>query len=184
MESGAISVTNQVLLPSQPSGTGDVQFIPLGGDGFTAPHAAYTVRNFSSTGDATGGRVTQDIFMDPRYCSMISWVVSQIEQAIPADADCRISIDGSEQPGQVYAQNIKAAAAALGVQTISCQFSPRPFIYPGGGAPRIHTSQANVNGDEYTLDCLIYLFNIRVRETTPFGWLLAAAGGSGYSTSP
>ncbi len=67
-----MAVTISVNLPDNP-GTGALRFIPLGGNGYTAPFAMWQLRAFAATGDATAGALSLTVRMDPRYCSMVGY---------------------------------------------------------------------------------------------------------------
>ncbi len=49
-----MAVSTTFTPPAQPT-AGNLTYVPLGGDGFSAPLAAYAVQDFQDIGDATGG---------------------------------------------------------------------------------------------------------------------------------
>ncbi len=85
------------MLPAQPA-VGQVQYVPLGGDGFRAPFAAYAISSHTVAGDAGGGFAQLRISMDPRFCSLVAWTTIGITQVTPADAVLRgiVGSDGLE----------------------------------------------------------------------------------------
>jgi len=173
---GAISVTQAFTLPAQPA-SGAVTYIPLGGDGYTAPFAAYAIRLARITGDASSGFMGIDITMDPRFCSLITFITGQIQQATSADADVELSISGSPYPTVVSSGPQVAVASLVSGFEIASTFNPPPIILPGGNqAPLLRARYLNVNGDFGFIDAMVFLFNISVRETTPMGWLLFSKG--------
>ncbi len=167
-------------MPDQPT-SGLVQYIPLGGDGFTAPFAAYSITDYFAAGTATGGKVTLTANMDPRFCSLVSYVTFRMIQATPANEVVRVTVAGGQQPLQSNTETVVATGAEFAHSINSC-WSPVPIVLPGGNfaseAPRLLGAAPNTDGDFYDLFALIYLFNIRVRETTPMGPLLWARGAT------
>ncbi len=175
-----MSVSESVTLPAQPT-TGSVSRVPLGGDGYTAPSAAYAIRGHAVTGDAGGGTATLTINCDDRFCSLVAWVSAGVNQGTSADAEFRRIITSAQGLGiPQLAENGLATAvvAAFGVEVQSL-WNPPPVILPGGpDVGRLSYAFTNVLNDVYTLQAYIYLFNIRVRETTPMGPLLWARGST------
>lgn len=169
-------------MPGQPT-TGDLQYIPLGGDGFTAPIAAYNIVGFSVTGAVGGGSMTLTATMDDRFVSLISYVSIGDAQVSSADADVSIFLSAGNlgMPPQALAENVTAIAAdaSQGGGTIRRTWSPQPVLLAGGRRAGVLTfKMVNVDADVYTLSALIYLFNLRVRETTPMGPLLWSRGAT------
>lgn len=166
-------VTETVVLPNQPT-VGSVKYVPLGGDGYTAPHAAYEIRNFQITGDDQLGKAQLTLDMDQRFCCLVSYAVGQIAQGTAADADFRFSLGGSLEQGV-----ITKTAATLSTVTIGRTWRPPPVLQEGGSnAPQLRMVYENVDADVYFLTSLIYLFNIRAREVGPLGYLLWSQGAS------
>lgn len=175
-----MAVSETIVLPNQPS-SGRLTRIPLGGDGFYAPTAAYAVTNFALTGDVSGGAVTHLVTMDNRFCSLVSWISFTIAQATAADADFRVSIGGTTGIIPVFVENNAAVAtsAVVNALTVGKTIVPPPAVLPGGGDPGIIAVRTlNVDTDVVTMNAMIYIFNIRAREKTPMGPLLWARGSS------
>ncbi len=182
MEGDPISVNESIILPAQPAG-GVVNYVPLGGDGFTSPFAAYTVNNMNDTGDATGGSAVLKVTMDPRFCALIQYVTWNIGQATPAAAEFRLRIVSSLNAVPLLVSQGTAANISLNVSSgneVGETWTPTPIILPGSGgvAPFLEARFANVDTDVYKLFMNIFLFNIRVRELTPMGPLLWARGST------
>ncbi len=178
MEGSATSVVEDITLPGEPA-DGSVAFVPLGGDGFTAPKFAYAVKDFRLTGDASGTFIQHDVFMDERWCALVSYVSFTIAQGTSADADFRMSI-GSLRSAELQDSGVVIAIASL-VDSIevSHTWNPPALILPGAGdAARIRLQTLNVLNDVVALSALVYLFDVRVRETTPMGPLLWARGST------
>lgn len=171
-----IAVSATVTLPAQPA-VGAVEYIPLGGNGYTAPHAAYDVE-ISVTGAAGGGAADLRILLDPRFCSLVSYVFLQNVQDTAADAEFRVFIDGGGAPAQVDAGDITSVAATVSSASINRTWNPTPVVLFGPRAPIIGLSMTNVDSDVITLSTMIYLFNINARQATPMGPLLWARGAT------
>ncbi len=154
-------------------------FVPLGGDGFTAPKFGYAIRNFALTGDASGTFTQHTISFDERFCSLVSYVTLGIQQVASADADFQLTIN-SDRSAQLNESGVQTAVASgvSGVE-IGRTWNPPAYIYPGAGDNgRIRSQVLNVLNDVVTLSAFIYLFDVRVRETTPMGPLLWARGST------
>lgn len=171
-----MSVLLTVQLPDQPT-TGDLEYIPLGGDGFTAPKFAYMLRNASVVGDAGGGTIRIDLLMDPRFSSLISYVTGEVQQASTADIEFLFKVAGDRVPAQIFQGD--ALSNALSSSEIGITWRPAPVILPGGtmaSPPEVSWRVANVLADVLRLTALIFCFDIRVRELLPMGPLLFARG--------
>jgi len=180
VEGDPISVTADLVLPAQPT-SGTTTYIPLGGDGFTSPIAAYAVNAFALTGDASSGTATQTVTLDDRYCGLVSFVSFNIAQGTPADADFRAFINSSTGfsiPQIMDAGVVTAIAAAFGLEINHTWNCPPVMLAGGTDVGRITLAVENVLSDVMKLFTLIYIFDIRVRETTPMGPLLWARGAT------
>ncbi len=178
MESNPISIAETIVLPAQPA-IGAVTYIPLGGDGFTAPIAAYSVQGFEMDGDASGGVLTQSIRTDERYCALVAYVSGSINQATPANADSRQTIASTRQVPIMVNSNVIVALAAAFTAEVNVMWAPPPVILPGTtDTGLISNIWENVLNDTYRMHCLVYIFDIRVRELTPMGGLLFARGSN------
>lgn len=177
-----MSVNSTVVLPAQPS-SGTVTYVPLGGDGFTAPQAAYSVQNHAVTGDAGGGNLSVTVDMDPRFVSLVSFVSFRNAQATPGDAGYRLVVStaaGGPQIPQLLESNVLTAiSGTISSSTINHTAKLQPMLLPGAGnSGRVVVQMLNVLADLLQMSALIYLFDIRVRETTGMGPLLWARGAT------
>ncbi len=177
-----MSVTSTVTLPAQPT-DGTVDYVPLGGNGFNAPLAAYSVVSHAVTGDAGGGFAQLEVVMDDRFTSLIAYATLQNAQVASADADMRMVIAGStgqnNVPLQVLTQPVVAISATVNANTLGLTWNPTPIVMPGGQrVGRLLAQMLNVLSDVYRLSMLVYIFDIRVRELTPMGPLLWSRGAT------
>lgn len=173
-----ISIAETIVLPAQPA-IGAVTYIPLGGDGYTAPFAAYSVQGFEMDGDASGGVLTQIIQTDERFCALVSYVAGSINMATPANSGARQTISSARQVPLMNLSQVVVALPAAFTAEINVMWNPPAVILPGtSDIGTIANIWPNVEDDTYRMHCLIYLFNIRVRELTPMGPLLFARGST------
>ena len=180
MAGGLISVTSTVTFPAQPT-TGSLRYIPLGGDGFSAPFAAYELSGHGVTGDASSGSASLIVKMDPRFTSLVSFASVGMVQPTATDRDIAMLLAGAGTQALQVAQ--VAVDALVDAATIRKSWVPVPVILPGGitsGSlvPQLTVKMLNVDTASYTLTTMIYVFNIRARELTPMGPLLWARGAS------
>lgn len=177
-----MAVASSVTLPSQPT-LGSLTYVPLGGDGFSAPHSAYALQNHAVDGAAGGGANALTVKMDPRFCALVSFVTVQIEQTSSADADVRIVVTsqtgGVQIPQLTFSDQVTAISKTVNQASIGVTWNPPALILPGAGqAGQIVVQTLNVDDDLAKLSCLIYNFDIRVRELTAMGPLLWARGST------
>ncbi len=158
-------------------------YVPLGGDGFTAPFAAYTVDRFQVGGAAGGGTARLTVTMDPKFCALIQYATWSINQATGAAAEFKLRITALQQSiplliDQGSVTNITATIS--GSEQVARTWEPTPVILPGSGgvAPFLEATWSNIDVNEYFLSLQVFLFNIRVRELTPMGPLLWARGST------
>jgi len=168
-----MSIDVLVVLPAV-GATGIFQYVPLGGDGFTAPFAAYAIEGFGVTGDASAGHVSLGLEMDNRYVSLVSWATGGIVQGTELAADMTMSLELQSETKLVTAVDPDVAA-----QNVRWNWVPRPFLMPGGGeVSSLEVRFLNVLNDLYRVSTMIYLYNIRVRELTPMPYLTLAPGST------
>jgi len=177
-----MAVTDTVVLPAQPT-TGALTFVPLGGDGFTAPHSAYVLNNQQVTSDASGGATSLIAQMDPRFVSLVSFGSMRMIQAADTAVDVRWVIGpatGGVQIPQIIRQGlITDIASGITSSTISDVFNPTPLLLPGAGQTgQLLCQVVNVDTDILLMSAYIYNFDIRVRELTPMGPLLWSRGAT------
>lgn len=153
--------------------------MPLGGDGFHSPQAAYVVSSFAVSGAVGGGNAILTVNMDPRFCALVNFVTVQIQQVASATVDVRMRVSGNQNPTFVDSGPVVAIDADVSAITIARTWFPPPVILGGGGeAASIEMRTINVDADIYLLEAYIYLFDIRARELTPMGPLLWARGST------
>jgi len=173
-----VSVTETFQLPAQPT-DGEVEYIPLGGDGFTAPKFAYMIRNAAVTSDGTAGTTRVEIEMDQRYSSLVSFITGQVQQVAQADIEVLFQLSGDHVPLQLFQGDV--THTVLSSAEIGFTWRPFPIILPGGTTPtppNVNFRVANIDLDVVRVSSLVFCFDIRVRELLPMGPLLWARGDS------
>lgn len=176
MAGSPITIISTVTLPAQPP-VGSTTYIPLGGDGYSAPHAAYAVKGFSLAHDASGGNAHIGVTMDNRFCSLVSYCTGAIKQITSADAGMSFELLGPTIATVALVGPVAAVISLVDTQEVRKTWEVPPLVLPGGSEVGTLSLQVeNVLNDSSLIDVLIYLFNIRVRELTPMGPILWARG--------
>ncbi len=151
----------------------------LGGDGYSAPHASYTILDWQIEADASGGRAVYTLNMDNRFVSLVSFLAFQGTQANTLDVDIRYMVGGNAGvPRAALSKDLNAGSLNAISQQLNDIFVPPPILLPGSQAATCTVETDNVDTDDYFLSALIYLFNIDVRQKAPSGPLLWARGVS------
>lgn len=176
MAGDLIAIAENLALPAQPT-LGTVTYLTLGGDGYQAPFASYTILDWQIEADASGGRAVYNCNMDMRFVSLVSFIAFQGTQANTLDVDVRYQLGGNAGvPRAVVVKDLHAASLNAVSQQLGDIFTPPPILLPGGQAATFTVETDNVDTDDYFLSALIYLFNIDVRQKAPSGPLLWARG--------
>ncbi len=174
-----MAVNAQVVLPAQPA-TGSVVYRPLGGDGYTSPMSAYLVRLFGIAGDASGGVASLDLFTDPQFESVFSFVSlaatsPAASEAVRFDLYQRDAAAGGisrwEFPGTL---SFNADVGSI------CSFAPPPLFDIG----RLSMNTDNVDTETYFMAALVYNFARDAAQKTPLATLLASLPRSFDITGP
>lgn len=116
---------------------------------------------------------------DQRYTSLVQFVNINVQQGTSADADFRLRINGSDTPTFGDSGVITAISSTVSGTEISHTWTPPPFILAGAGEnSSILMQMLNVDADVFSMDCFVFLFDVRARELTPMGPLLWARGST------
>lgn len=151
-------------------------YIPLGGDGLSAPFALYQIDK-TVAGDVSGGAITSNFVLDARYCSMIRWIGMAIG-GVNADVEYRISI-GAETKMAITGTLVGVASTVSSEGAAGYWVPPQTVLPPG---QTVSTGFTNVDGDTFRISMEVLLWNIRVRELSPWPYLMNAAGGGGQAS--
>ncbi len=163
-----MSVTEVVQLPGQPT-LGSSVWVPLGGDGVTAPLGYFDV-DARLVGDASGGTASISIDFDPRYTNLCAWANAKvIADTAAGDFALHLTPDAVTN-GVTVVGTFPGVAEAL-FATNSCYlWYPPPIFYAGDGRVRLFTD--NVDATEtYSLTACIFMYARDVRNRMNMTWL-------------
>jgi len=173
-----MTVATVVILPAQP-GSGLTEYVPLGGDGDTAPFAMYVLSNVETTMDVSGGSASIIVHMDNRYACLIDYMTLSIHQQT-ASVDKELAMDvigpsGGARGGTVATQGTYESLIADFAPEIATTWTP-PGMLLLPGADRVSRARfrtANdVTGDVLEGDMQVLLFNPDVRNRIPMWQIL------------
>jgi len=170
-----MSVIDTIVLPGQ-GATGSVRYVPLGGNGYTAPHAMFQVRAWAVTGDASGGTMRLDLTMDDRYCSLMAYA-SMTSDSANDPSGVRWVLQGARAPQMFRANLIPALSATINAGVIADTYLPPVFVTPGESPVTLSLVMLNEDTKIMQMHASIYVFNINARQKVPMHLLVAARGG-------
>jgi len=173
-----VSVADFVQLPGQPT-SGGVRTVPLGGNGWTAPHST-TLININQASDASGGSNLLSIEFDPRYTTLVSFINIGVGAAAAA-AGSKIQI-ADDQDHNVVRYGTYEYGAITGLSNGGVTWSPPALLCSSSqmqiagtlGFPRIDSWLDNTDGETHYLRARVYNFDKLARERTPLPILLAS----------
>lgn len=163
--STVVSISTSFTLPGQPPSGGFANLVGLHGDGFTSPTSMYLLQP-TDVGDASGGGLSWNVTMDPRYVSVVAHMGFQVLAA--SGRVCRLSITGRtgntvSVAGTAPITNILAAIAEF-------DWSPPPLV----DVKTITWTIQNVDTNNYTGLCTIYNFDKEAMFRVPLSVILAS----------
>lgn len=159
-----MSVTTTVTLPAQPT-QGVSEFVPLGGNGKSAPLGCYFVRA-EVDGDAGGGSATVSINFDRRYTNLVAYLNPTIAvDAAAGDFAVRIGTAVGSQQVQVTG-TIPHIATGTVTDNASFLWYPPPLYFQGVGNGSFFCPNVGVN-ETYKLFAEIFVFDINVKRLAP-----------------
>lgn len=163
-----MSVSEVFQIPNQPT-IGSVAWVPLGGDGVTAPIGYYEV-DAQIVGDVSGGNASVSCAFDPRYTNLLAWV--------------NIKIDDDTAAGEFHMDLVRSAGVT-GINVVgtfpgvtegfaalnSCYlWYPPPLFFAGDG--RVRFNAVNVDATEtYVMDLQVFAYDRDVRNRMNMTWL-------------
>lgn len=158
----AVSITLNV--PDQPA-QGGLEFLPLGGDGKTAPLGCYLL-DAQIDGDASAGNAGININLDPRYTNLVAFINFQADSTT-AGPEFILQLRQTGTGSTVTGPRIVGTAPQVALSGIaSFLWYPPPIYYPGAGF--ISLTCLNVDATEtYSINAEIYCFDIDVRKLAP-----------------
>jgi len=163
-----VSVTDSFTLPGQPT-VGFAAWVPLGGDGITAPLGYYDV-NARLVGDAGGGVAQIAMSFDPRYTNLLSFLNLQVFADTAATEFAVDLIRNSSFAGINLAGTLPFVTEGLVTTNSAWIWYPPQQFYAGEGRVRYTTD--NVDATEtYAFTAQVYAYNRDVRRYMNMTWL-------------
>jgi len=172
-----MSVIEAVTLPAQ-SVIGSTEFIPLGGDGKSAPLGCYFV-TASIVGDASGGTAAVTIACDDRYTNLFAYLNGTISgDAAAGDFHMRLQgptgVNGGMAPSIVG--TIPQVATTVIPDNAAFLWFPPPVYFQGSGFGVFQCPNVDAN-ETYHLQVEVLVFDIDVRRLAPLPWLMLNVPG-------
>lgn len=162
-----MAVATTLNLPEQPA-VGLVSYVPLGGDGWTAPHSVFEV-SVASVGTASGGNNVVLVNFDPRWQSVVTYMRCTNSSASTTLEMFMELLQVHNQPQlSAFANAVPVASIAGTVNLMT--WAPPPI--PGMRRARMTTT--NTNGDDLLFQFYLYNFNINVLQKVPLNLILAS----------
>lgn len=158
-----MAVSSTVTLPQQAAVGQGTLYTPFGGDGKSAPLGIYDV-DIRVVGDAGGGNAGVTIAFDPRYTSVIAYVLAYVI-ADTAAGDFQLAIEDSVQalPNTRIVGTLPGVAEAFQAQNSIYMWYPPPIWLDGNGT--VSASYVNVDATEtYGMSVQMYVFDRNVRQ--------------------
>jgi len=162
-----LSVSEATNLTAQPaSGIGSISYLPLGGNGFLAPHSAY-LASVGITCDASGGTAELILLRDDRFQHLVQFMQLRLVASTARLYELTIgkatSISATDVTTRV--QGITRVGPA---GNTTAHWDPPPIF----DVTRLQTSTVNTDTVVVTLTALIYNFDIRADKQVPLNVLL------------
>jgi len=185
-----VSVTLAITLPAQPAtaAEGEVEYTPLGGDGFVAPFAMYTLKNLAVVNDASAGFANIVVTMDQRYTALVSYMTIDLHQVTSTNKEIRMAIGtGGSSAGRLVWQTKMFALRQEFAPEVSGTWVPPGVLMKGSGPqnnPNTNfiewIANNDTSGDTLAAHGQILLFNLDVEQRTPLPIIMASrsTGGS------
>ena len=176
-----MTVAETVTLPGQPT-VGAIEYVPLGGDGFTAPHSVADFR-VGLDGDASGGYGQIRVRPDARFVSLFAEVCIYADPAWGVAWDYRLDLTESGASSVAIVVTGRTSAhvglAGLTVQESALWTPPAALLVnddaAGTGSPYVQGFTVNPGAGFTTyLTGKVYQFDRRAREVVPLPILLGS----------
>lgn len=159
-----MAITQNLNLPDQPA-IGEVEYIPLAGNGKTSPRSAY-LGNFQVVGDATGGLITLSVFRDPRFEHIVSFLSA--EKLAVAAFGFRMSLGRASI--STHNIGITLASQVTGDAVSSMIYAPVATIDAVHWQLRVENTDTVVTRFKF----LVYNFDVAASLNVPLPVLLAS----------
>ncbi len=164
-----VAVAQTDSLPDQPA-IGASVYRPLGGDGWTAPHAQYSVLQ-QITGDMSGGTSTLILDLDTRWMNIV-YLLETLYTGSTTTVDSAMYVISEYPPNARH--RARVFGEMLFLSTLNDQglltWNP-PLIVD---AESVASELENGNNAIHNFNSWIYCFQKRALEKVPLNVLLAA----------
>ncbi len=172
-----MAVSSSVTLPANPT-AGETLYIPLGGDGRSAPLGCYFCR-VDLAGDASGGGALITINFDQRYTNLVAYANLRI-QADAAAGDFSMQVVATSAAATAdrvqIVGTIPQVATAVTGDNGGFLWYPAPIFFQGRGSCLAQVP--NVGALEtYKLTVEVLCFDIDIRRLTPLPLLMLNVPG-------
>ncbi len=164
-----MAVTETVTLPAQPT-IGSTIWVPLGGDGVTAPIGYYDVLA-RIVGDASGGVATVHIIFDNRYTNLLAWSnIGILADTAAGDFALQMEKSNTALTSIQVVGTIPGVAESFIGQNSSYLWFPPPTFYAGDGQVRFFTPNVDAT-ESYQMAIQVFAYNRDVRNRMNMTWL-------------
>jgi len=173
-----MAVSNALTLPGSDTNGGLTTYLALGGNGYTAPQSMFEVSVLTDA-DASAGNLVFTLTFDARFQSIVTYVrMSGASASTGIEMDCALfpPLPRSQPRAQGF---VNAVPVSTLHGTNDYVWNPPPLM----GMGRLIATVPNTNGDNLTVQCYMYNFNINVLQTVPLSIILASLP-RGSSTIP
>ncbi len=175
-----MSVTATLQLPEQPA-SGSTIWVPLGGNGYTAPHSMFEV-DLQLANDASGGDTRLFILTDPRWESIIHRVELVVASSA-AQAEFTLNLNISAIAGfpPKVPMNL---SGEMDFSTLTGTSAAWWDLPPHIDAQQISCTLDNVDATETSIiRAWVYNFHKDASQRVPLGVLLSSIPRSGNASS-
>ncbi len=162
----SVSVSVSFSLPESNVAPSVVEYIPLHGDGYSAPHSAF-YGNAQVVGDASGGTATMLVGKDERFSHLIQFLSPEVLAATAEPFEIRI---GRSDKISYFVVGVMPVSTVLGSALSTTLYTPPPMIDPNSWAFETDNTTGVVN----RLKFLVYNFKIDAHLKVPLPVLLAS----------
>lgn len=159
-----MSIVEIVILPAQPI-SGEIEYIPLAGDGFTAPRSAF-YGSVLQTGDASGGTIRMTVKRDQRFEHVISFLTAEVLQT--SAAGVRFAVGRANTT--INTVGATKANTITGDAVSALTYAPVAMIEPTFFELDVENTEDLV----WRFKFLIYNFNVQASFKVPLSILLAS----------
>lgn len=161
-----MSIFQSVVLPSQPV-AGSLEYIPLGGDGLTAPQSAWFM-DMQITGDATGGAIRAVVLRDDRFEHILQFMSVETDSATAVSYRMDIFRGAKASSAQAFHNVGTTQLSSVTGHVLACQLWTPPAVI---GPVQFEAKVPNVDTELFKFKLLIYNFQVDASKRVPLNIL-------------